>query len=433
MVYYKKTLISIGRKIEENEKLTTKEIDYICGFEKKEDVSSFLKFMQNAALPLSLLLGFSFSAFPSFFAKMIKPMPRWTNLSSSLLDGVNYIWNIFGEPVTEANIMYHLPNIALYSFGIFGLKKLFDTLDKRTWLDKVISAQTKLNERIQNGTLNIQLKKGSSILFVGKGDFIGAQFVLNHKKNEAITISEKKPSYTDIWNFYDANTTFQDLKDVLDRACSENTGEYIFFPVKDDKIFLPSPTAYDLSPHKLDILCQNIRRIEKENKSKPRRIIIVGDLYHRSFVQSEDKNGVLRDTEDLISLASISKKHKNVTVIDPTDIVLKKVLEIAQGRKIVFRATTEGMSEFKKRFYDRLEKLGYDDKKLKKGILTIGYDLSEDLTEQQTLARKIDDYYPVVLSKNVRDALIRNGYKKSEFIYVPELVLKTLSDTADEQ
>lgn len=31
-------------------------------------------------------------------------------------------------------------------------------------------------------------------------------------------------------------------------------------------------------------------------------------------------------------------------------------------------------------------------------ILEIGYDLFEDQTEQQTLSKKVPDYYPVVLS-----------------------------------
>jgi hypothetical protein len=296
-----------------------------------------------------------------------------------------------------------------------------------------LAAKSTLSENIKNGTIYASLKKGHSVLFVGKGDFIGMQFVLTHKDEMAITISEKKPLYSTIWNFYDATTTFEDLKEVLVRSGSENAGEYIFFPVKDDQIFLPDLDAYDLSPHKLDILCQNIRKIEKENRWKTKRIIIVGDRYHKSFVQSEDKRGVLKDTEDIISLESISQKYRNITLIDPTDVVLKKILDIAKGRKIVFRATREGITEYKTRFYDRIEKLGYKHSATKKGILTIGHDLSEDLTEQQTLTRKIDDYYPVVLSKNVRDALIRNGYKDHEFLYVPQLVLETLSESASRQ
>jgi hypothetical protein len=173
--------------------------------------------------------------------------------------------------------------------------------------------------------------------------------------------------------------------------------------------------------------------IEKELKWKPKRIIIIGDKDHNSCVQSEEKTRLVKKSLEVISLGSIAKKHKQVTLLDPTDIVLQKIIAIAMGRKIVFRATREGIAEYKKRFYQRLERLGYKLKKSAKGTLTIGYDLFEDQTEQQTLHHKGDGYFPVVLSKNVRDALIRNGYKKSEFLYVPELVLTTLAYVAGEQ
>ena len=214
---------------------------------------------------------------------------------------------------------------------------------------------------------------------------------------------------------------------------SKDTGEYVFFPVKDDQIFLPSRSAYDLSPHKLDILCQDIRSIEKSNKWKPKRILIVGDRFHKSYVQSEDKFGKLKNSEDTISLETIAGKYPNISIIDPTDIVLSHIIRLADGRKIVFRATKEGIREYKARFFERLGKLKYKEDTKKKGILTIGYDIFEDQTEQQTLARTVDDYIPVVLSKSVHDALIRNGYKRNEFIYVPELVLNYLTQEASEQ
>ena len=159
----------------------------------------------------------------------------------------------------------------------------------------------------------------------------------------------------------------------------------------------------------------------------------MGDKTHTSFVQSEDKKGKIQKSEDKISLDTISKKYPKITIIDPTDIVLSKVIEIAQGRKIAFRATREGLLEYKKRFYQRLQTLAYRELKSKKGILTIGYDILEDQTEQQTLSRKINSYYPVVLSKAVKDALHRNGYKKNEFIYVPELILSYLKKEALKQ
>lgn len=429
----KNRLITIASKVTSKQPISPDEIVLLLRFEKVEKESRVVLVLKQLAVPLSLTFGFFFMAFPAYFDSLSAHLPNWTNFPPSMLSGVDYLWDIIGEPVGKTNIVYHLPNITLYSFGVFGVKKIIDSIDRRTWLDKVRDGQKQLRENITNGLLQLQMKKGHSLLFVGKGDFIGMQFALNHKSDQTVTISENKPLYTAIWNLYNVETLYEDLKQVILRSDGVDAGEYVFFPVKDDQIFLPGEKAYDLSPHKLDILCQNIRVIEKEQKWKTKRIIIIGDKFHKSFVQSEDQQRVVPRSADTITLASIAKKYRNVTLLDPTDVVLKEIITIAQGRKVVFRATKEGITEYKGRFYSRLKQLGYKQNTKQKGILTIGYDLFEDQTEQQTLARKIDDYYPVVLSKNVRDALIRNGYKQKEFLYVPDLVLEALSKTAAEQ
>lgn len=431
--YQKSRLISLAKKVAAEASLTPPEMEHLLEFERKTDKNKLQSIVTKTALPLSLALGFFYNVFPEAFNTFIKSLPAWTNLSPPLMTGVDYLWDLLGEPVGRANIVFHIPNIMLYVFGIFGLKKLFEAIDRRSWLDRVIAAQAQLRARIERGDQAYELRRGHSILFVGRGDFIGMQFVLNHSADQALTISEVKPSYSSVWNHYSSDTLFEDLKKVLERSDAADAGEYIFFPVKDDKIFLPPYTAYDLSPHKLDIICQNIRTIEREKKWRTKRIIIIGDRFHKSYVYSEDEKGPLKKTEDIISLESIAKKYKNITLLDPTDIVMKRIIEIAAGRAVVFRATRDGMSEYKKRFYHRLKKAGYIKRKNKNGILTIGYDIFEDLTEQQMLARRIDDYYPVVLSKNIHDALIRNGYKPTEFIYVPELVLKLTAKIAAQQ
>jgi len=432
MKYQKRELIAIAKKVEADKKISSAEIAVLLSFQKKSEEQKSVLYLKRSAIPLSLLFGFLFTVFPKDFERLVSSMPSWTNLPPDFLTGIDYLWDILGEPVGKANFLYHIPNIILYSFGILGVKKLFEALDKRSWLDAVLTSQKKLRSQIDEGTVNLALKKGHSLLFVGNGDFIGMQFALNNPESNTVTISETKPAYTSIWNFYKADTLFDDLKKVIERAGGENAGEYIFFPVKDDQIFLPSPTAYDLSPHKLDILCQNIRTVEREEKWRPRRIILVGDKFHKSYVISEDQRRIIPKSQDTISLQSISKKYRKVAIIDPTDIVMKEIISIAKGRKVVLRATRQGMKEYKERFYKRLKGAGYKMTK-KRGILTIGYDLFEDQTEQQTLSRKINEYYPVVLSKNVHDALIRNGYEKSEFIYVPDLVINALQQTASEQ
>jgi hypothetical protein len=433
MKFQKKRLIRISKKVRKNLRLTPSEIDYLISFEKSDKEPSPIWLAKILALPASLFLGFLFTVYPEFFQNLTNALPSWTNFNPKLLAGVDYIWDIIGEPVKKANIIYHIPNIVLYSFGVVGVKKLLDAINQRSWLENVLLAQKVIAENIEKGSILLQMRKGHSLLFVGKGDFIGAQFALDHNADETVTIALTKPTYTSIWNHYDIETLFDDLKNVLDRSDAESAGEYVFFPVSDTEVFLPGEKSFDLAPHKIDILCQNIRTIEKEERWKAKRIIIIGDKFHKSFVQSEDERGVVKKSGDTIMLSTIAQKYKNVTVIDPTDVVLKKIIDIAAGRKIVFRATKEGLAEYKKRFYNRLKQLGYKEKKGKMGILTIGYDLFEDQTEQQTLSRKIDDYFPVVLSKSVHDALLRNGSKKSEFLYVPDLVLSVLTKAAKEQ
>jgi hypothetical protein len=433
MKQHKNQLLAIATKIETAKRISPDELHLLLSFIPTQSQAVLARWLKQVALPASLALGFFYTVFPQFFASLAQTMPEWTNFSPSILTGVDYLWDLLGEPVRKANIVYHVPNIMLYSFGIFGIKKLFDALDKRTWRDRVLASQTKLKQLLTEGTLPFALTKGHSILFIGKGDFIGRQFVLSHTPSDAVSLSENKPDYTDIWNYYDPDSLYENLKQLMHLSHAQNAGEYVFFPVKDDQIFLPSESAFDLSPHKLDIICQNIRSIEKENKWPPKRIIIVGDRDHKSLVKSVDEKSTLRNSADTISLATIAKKYKQVTLLDPTDIVLKRILAIADGKTIVFRATQHGIKEYKTRFYERLHRLGYKRPKRNKGILTIGYDVFEDQTEQQALRSIHNDYYPVVLSKSLHDALLRNGYKKSEFLYVPQLVLSELSKTAAEQ
>ena len=429
----KKRLIQLSTIVEKDAKLTPEEITYLLNFAKKKENNTIATWLKLSALPLSLALGFLSSVFPGNFNQFIKNLPTWTNMSPQILAGVDYLWNLLGEPVKKANIMYHIPNIALYSVSFFGLKKIFDSLEKRTWLDRVYKAQKTLQTRMDAGKANFSLAKGHSLLFVGSGDYIGTQFVLNHKPEDTITVSQNKPGHTLFWNYYDVTTLYENLKQVLDRCDGKTAGEYLFFPVVDNEIFLPGPKAYDVSPHNLDILCQDIRMVEKELKWKPKKIIIIGDKFHKSYVQSEDNKKIIPKSQESITLETIANKHQPSIILDPSDVVIEQIIKIARGRKIVFRATKEGIKEYKKRFYERLRLNGYKLSKKKKGVLTIGYDLFEDLTEQQTLSRSIDDYYPVVLSKAVHDALIRNGYKKDEFLYVPDLVLKKLAYLTKQQ
>ncbi len=122
MRYNKHRLIAIAKLIDQKKPLSPDEITYLLHFEKLSKDNKITKVLKRLAVPLSLAFGFLFTAFPKEFQNIIQHMPPWTNFSPPLLTGVDYLWDLIGEPVRKANILYHVPNIILYSFGIFGNK-----------------------------------------------------------------------------------------------------------------------------------------------------------------------------------------------------------------------------------------------------------------------------------------------------------------------
>ncbi len=430
--FNKKTLIRVSRRIEANDFLTPDEASVLLDFEKQEKETKIWDVLKKLGLPLSIMFGLFIVIFPEVVESIITILPNWLELNPRIAIGLDYIWGIIGSPIEKTHLIYHMPNILLYSFGVLEIRNLINLIKKRSWLDRVINAKTKLETLIKTGEAKWDLVKGHSILFVGKGDFIGEE-IARGTKNESLVLASNKPAYTNIWDKYELESSYESLKVALENSGASDAGEYVFFPVKDNEVFLPSETAYDIAPHKLDLLVQNLRSVESENNWTSKRVIIVGDKFHQSVIETAGKNGGIKEAKETITLKIISMRHFNVTLIDPTDLVLKKVLEISKGRRILFRASQEGLSEYKQRFYERLEDLGYKEKSTEEETLTIGYDIFEDQTEQQSISNRSQSYMPVVLSRDVYDSLLQNGYRKEQIIYVPSLVVEEIKTEIQEQ
>lgn len=103
--YQKSKLVRLTKTVEKEIPLTPAEMDYLLGFEKKTDKNKLQNILTKAALPVSLALGFFYNVFPDTFNNFIKSLPVWTNLPSHLLTGVDYLWDLLGEPVGRANIV----------------------------------------------------------------------------------------------------------------------------------------------------------------------------------------------------------------------------------------------------------------------------------------------------------------------------------------
>ena len=101
MNYNKKRLISIATKIRTNDPLTPAEADEVMSFSLETKEPTLIVWMKHWAVPLSLVLGFSLAAFAQFFDPVVEQLPPWTNLSPSMLAGVDFFLNHDGDDATN--------------------------------------------------------------------------------------------------------------------------------------------------------------------------------------------------------------------------------------------------------------------------------------------------------------------------------------------
>ena len=388
-----------------------------------QETSRLSRFMLRLAAWISLFFASVLVIFPEVGEWLIKVLPDLFVLPDRLAKALDYIWGLVGEKVKKQHLMYHLPNIIVYAFGIAGVRQLWRRLNKNNWKDRVLGAQEKLAGMVADGTACTSYAPGFSLLFVGNGDQVAKSLVLDEPEIGP-TLCTTKPGYTDLWAGFVTTEGDQEYERVLKQFNSEEAGEYVLFPVVDEHLFLPGPNEYDTAPHRIEIAVRLIREHEKNCGWAKKRILIVGDKEQRSQFVTASQVGHMETARDEISLRTIENGYEDVIVVDPTEITLKKIIEIADGRHILFRASESGAEKYTRAFYDRLSLLGYEP--TKDASLTIGYDISDLETEHQVLAQNHDEYLPVILSRGVFDLLSKSYLRDGTYIFVPRLVKREL-------
>lgn len=420
----KKTLIKLAGQVRNGDRIAADQVTSFLDHSFPE-TSTFGKFMLRVAAWISLFFASVLVIFPEVGEWLIEVLPGFFLLPERLAKALDYVWGLIGKPVKKQHLMYHVPNIIIYSFGVVGLRQLWRRINKNNWKDHVEGAQEKLRSQIEAGTARYSFEPGFSLLFVGDGDQVGKSLTLDDPMI-GLTLSSVRPAYTPLWGKFAPAEGDAGFERVLEQINTSEAGEYVLFPVKDDQLFLPGPQDYDMPPHRVEIAVRRIRSYEQELGYAPKRIVIVGDQEQSSCFMTASREGELSDFNDDVSLRSIGQEYDDVIIADPTDIVLQRIIEIADGRQIHFRASAQGVKKYSASFYHRLSLLGYTP--THDGTLTVGYDISDFETEHQIVSRARDQYLPVILSRDVFDLLSKTYLKDREHIFVPRLVKNTLKD-----
>ena len=420
----KATLIKVAKMIKNGDRI---DVEFVTPFlaHKFQESSALSKIMLKVAAGISLFFASVLVIFPEVGEKLIEILPGYFLLPERAAKALDYIWGLVGKPVGKQHLMYHLPNIIIYAFGVAGVRQLLRQIHKNNWKDLVEASQEQLRKTISEGTARFTFPKGFSLLFIGDGDQIARSLVVDDAYIGP-TLSSKRPLYTNLWGEYQVALGDEGFGRALDRFNAEDAGEYVLFPVVDDHIFLPGMLEFDIAPHRVEIAVRRIREYEKEQGWVPKRIVIVGDKEQKSRFVTAYSDGRVKSMDDDVSLRTIAAEYKNVIIADPTDITLRKIIDIADGRRIYFRASDQGAEKYAQAFYHRLSLLGYEPSNDK--ILTVGYDISDLETEHQVVSQRQSDYLPVILSREVFDLLSKSYLQDGTYIFVPRLVKQELQE-----
>ncbi len=415
-------IVEIARKVREGERIRADLVAPFLDYTIPE-LSPFNRFMLRVAAWISLFFASVLVIFPEVGEWLISVLPGFFLLPERLAKALDYIWGLVGQPVKKQHLMYHVPNIIVYAFGAAGIRQLWRKIQKNNWKDLVADAQSRLSRMIDEGRARIAFQPGFSILFAGNGDQVAKSLVLDDPLLGP-TLSSIRPAYTSLWARFQASEGDEGIERVMALFNVEEAGEYVLFPVVDDQLFLPGPTEYDMPPHRVEIAVRRIRDHEKAGNLDKKRIIIAGDAEQASRFLTAAPDGQLDPHGDRVTLRTIAEKYENVLVVDPTEVTLRRIVEIADGRRILFRASDQGTEKYARRFFQRLAGLGYEP--TREDTLTVGYDISDFETEHQLIAQQADQYLPVILSRDVFDLLSGTYLRDGQFIFVPGLVKSEL-------
>ncbi|MCT8972047.1 hypothetical protein [Microbaculum marinisediminis] len=425
----KAALIDVATALNNNEKIEAGLVDPFLDH-TFEELSSFSRFMLKVAAAISLFFASVLVIFPEVGEKLIEWLPGFFLLPERLSKALDYVWGLVGKPVGQQHLMYHVPNIIVYAFGVVGIRQVWKRVHKNNWKDLVASAQEKLARAIEDGTGLFRFAPGFSLLFVGEGDHIARSLVADDP-TIGLTISSRQQPYTKLWARFAAGEGDEGFVRALGQVNAEDAGEYVLFPVRDEHLFLPGPLDFDIAPHRVDVAVRRIREFEKERAWKAKRIIIVGDKEQRSNFITEGETGRIATDIDEVSLRTIADKYENMTILDPTETTIQAIVAIAAGRRILFRSSDRGVEKYGREFYRRLSLLGYSP--TSEEALTIGYDISDLETEHQLLSQAYPAYLPVILSRDIFDGLVKSGLWDDSYIFIPRLVKQELQRLVGQQ
>lgn len=288
-------------------------------------------------------------------------------------------------------------------------------------------AQNNAIDRLHAGTFDWSIKPGSTAAFVSSGDSF-AKILADTKPGDIIQLANQPVNGQ--WVHLADDASNEDLLRAYERADLTNAGELVFLPVKEDMAYLPGPDDFEISVGKM---VHHIEVADEIYGAKP--VIIIGSKDQAAYyVESHHSQDYSEPTvatieEKMERLAD--KRGQSILVLDQTEIINNRIVEIADGEPISYFAVQDAMDTYRERFYKSLR--GHEKGSPINGPgVRVLYGLKDYTTVNEALPYTGDLHdethgkkdLAILIDPTEAPKLMRRGLQEDQILVVADEVLK---------
>lgn len=339
------------------------------------------------------------------------------------------VHNLSVNSVRQPTLSEHLPFLLLELAASWGAAKTLPNWFKaRGRRQQIKEAQGSIRETISRGEFQYNMARGHTATFIGLGDPLADRLQQVKNPDQVMLYSHARID-NQVWQLLKKDGQQEQIYQALDRGNFQKAGEVLLLPVKYEDMFLPDETGHDMT---IDEIATMVNVVDKYSTSRgipKKKIIIVGSKgMKESYVRRSGMGQIEESQQTLVELVDEMNQQReiaDVEIIDPTDIVMRKITALAGGRTIKFVSTKESDERYGRRFYEQLSAINYQPRVPE--VVNIIYNITDTPTGVRAGMKDI----AVILDPSKKQSLQAKGLLEENIIIVPDVILQVLSGEVD--
>ena len=345
-------------------------------------------------------------------------LPTIGTLAPAVHELLQAVHNLTVNAANSPAVRDHLPFLFLEAAGGYGaLRTIPKWLSLRGKGERAREQQTLARERVASGGMQFKMAEGHTAAFVGGGDWLADRLQEVKPRDQVMQYANLKLD-SSVWQKLPKQGRQEELFDALDRGDFQSAGEVLILPVKEEDMFLPGEEGHDISLDEIQSLVVVLDSYCESRNIDQKRVLIVGRKTMReTYVSRTDQNVFATSSFTLEErVGAMTANRPKIEIVDPTEIVIRKIAKLANGRRITTGGTLASDERYGSRFFQALKGIGgYKPANGAEEVKAL-YNITDIPTEVHVGRRDI----AVILDPSKKQTLLNKGVPEENIIVVPD-------------